>query len=151
MSINYIALPVDDEIRCWGRELGLALPSELPAGRYPSTPELLAAMESLAGHEITNRKLDDPFNLTMESLERVPVDAMPPFQNTDAAASLLTVSGHLDPDAPRKLISLHGDYDLIVRLLQQLTSTCGPLCFCADCDGQPIFVISAESEPIGPV
>lgn len=150
MSISFLVVPVDDRFLEYAHTSGYQLPDGVGHGRWPNLQELRECLASIPDHEVRARGDEKSFTLTAESRTRVPVECEFKTANTDAPETYLSVQGHLE-GKPRPLIALHGDYELVVDVVQQLTADCGPQCFFADCEGIPYFVLDRTSEPVGPV
>lgn len=149
MSINYLCVPVDDSILDYAWNSNYELPGNPRHGRWPTLAELRQCLTSIPDHEVTGGGNEQSFSITAESTKRVPMEGGLKTANTDAPETYLNVHGYLE-GKPRPLIVLHGDYELVVTIVQRLTEYCGPQCFFADCEGVPYFVIDGLNEPIGP-
>lgn len=150
MSVSFLAVPVADSFLEYGRTSGYQLPSNVGLGCWPSLGQLRQCLVSIPDHEMTVQGDESSFSITSESLQRVPLEECEfDTANTDTPETHLEVRGHLK-GKPSPLISFHGDYDLMVSVVQQLTECCGPQCFFADYEGVPYFVIDPSCEPIGP-
>ncbi len=150
MSISYLLRPVDDEMLAYGADSGVAgLPAVVTAGRWPTVDELIEVLKATPGHHVSHSHHSPSFSITIESLEFVPVQPVPPLKNTTAPASYLHVTGSLSGDSNPLWLSFHGHTDVMLSVIQRLTLVCGPLVFFADCDGLPWFVFSDQSWPLG--
>lgn len=149
MSVNYLAAPVDDSFLEYARSNDYKLPSVINHGRWPDLDELRQSMASFPEHELTIRGDETLFSITTESLRRIPFESDLDTAKIDAPESYLNVQGFLT-GKPRPLISFHGDYDLVVSVVQKLAERCGPQYFFIDWEGVPYLVADGQSDPVGP-
>jgi hypothetical protein len=132
MGVNYIVLALlpneKDRIVAWLSELGIACPAG--ESRYPSIEELRSVLDHLEGYTICyNTKIGDWYA---------------DISQTDLVAgdwTVLLVSNYKgnDPD-PHEFSFRHGSPLLMLRILQRLARTCGPLILFPDTGDLPLVV-----------
>jgi len=157
MSVDYVVVPFDARAREWARECGVPVEGIEAGGRTASLDELRDAAQGLPGHTFRMSRHEARFEIAVESerFETFPCDGV--YRNTIApglaigpAASML-MTGGIQSDGRIESMGFHGDYELLVAIVQRLTQCCGPQVIVADNEGLPWVVASPEAPPLGPI
>ncbi len=152
MGVDYMVHPVDESMLQYGRQQGAALPSFVAEGHFPTAEELLQILKSTPGHFISIqiiRPMGD-VEIVIESKAQQPLQPIPPFTATTCPQTYLRVTGNLCKSATQHWLSFHGDYDLMIKVIRDLSGMCGPQLFFECGDGLPWYILSPDAQLLGP-
>ena len=157
MSVDYVVVPFDAPTREWARECGVPVDGIAAGGRAASLDDLRDAAQGLPGHTFRMPQREARFEIAVESerFETFPCDG--DYRNTIAPglaiapAASLHMTGGIQVDGRIESMGFHGDYGLLVAIVQRLTRRCGPQVIVADNEGLPWVVASPEAPPLGPI
>ncbi|QDT30215.1 hypothetical protein Enr10x_55750 [Gimesia panareensis] len=133
MSVSYILTPVTPQLLEWGRECGVPISRETPAGHTVSRTDLEKVLQSLDGFTGVVRGSEEDFTATVASEEMVNWE----YESDDPLLNQAFGGPHTSPKESADIYRLHppdqspslsfqGHVTLIVWLASKLASTCGP-------------------------
>jgi hypothetical protein len=155
MSVSYILTPVTPQLLEWGRECGVPISLETPAGHTVSRTDLEKVLQSLDGFTSDIRGSEEDFTATVASEEMVNWE----YESDDPVMNQAFGGSHTSPQESVDINRLHppdqgpslsfqGHVTLIVRIARQLAQPCGPQAAFATCDGIPAFFLPDQETPV---
>lgn len=155
MSISYILTPVTPQLLEWGRECGVPISLETPAGRTVTRGDLAQVLESLAGFTGDVRGTEEDFTASIASEEMVNWE----YESDDPLLNQAFSGPHTSPRESADIYRLHppdqspslsfqGHLTLIVRIASELAKLCGPQAAFATSDGIPAFFLPDQQTPV---
>ncbi|WP_417385200.1 hypothetical protein [Gimesia sp.] len=155
MSVSYILTPVTPQLLEWGRECGVPISQETPAGRTVSRADLKKVLQSLDSFNSDLSGSEDKFRAQIDSVETFDWK----YESDDPLLDQAFGGTHTSPKESisiecltdkdqNQFLSLHGDITLIVRMAKALASQSGPQAAFATCDGIPAFFFPDQETPI---
>jgi hypothetical protein len=128
MGILWTVWPLDEQMRAWLDEQGVAFPDK--ASRFPTGREIKQVLAAFPGSaEITDNGTNGPYSAF---LTRGAAD--------DELWTLLQITEFTGDDEPQQLWFEKGHEQLIGDVLRMLTPNCGPLALIADVGDPPQII-----------
>jgi hypothetical protein len=156
MGINYLVAPFDSQMAEWAAKCNVPIREKISNGRRATILELKQAAVGIPGHKCQISDDQNEFQIRLESEQTKTFPCEGIFKNTIAPgvaiapATYTVINGATRPNGEVEWMSFHGDMELIVAVVRELTTHCGPQVYFADCDGIPWIIASPDAAPIGP-
>lgn len=140
----------------WAEKCSVPVSGIVTNGRRATIQELKDVTAAIPGHTCRVWYDQNKIQINIESMRTVTFPCEGDFKNSIAPglgvgpATFMQINGAARPTGEIESMRFHGDYELLVTIVQKLTKPRGPQVYFADCDGIPWLVVSSDAEPIGP-
>lgn len=129
MGTVWTVLPVDEKMKIWLDELGVAYPAK--ASRLPTGREIKATLRMLEAYDVTINAhgIGAPWQASIAHKS----GATGPW-------TVLNIVNYTGDELEQNLFFEKGWESLVTAILKRLRKSCGPLVLIADADGDPLVI-----------